>query len=360
MRNLLKLFIMILFASSSGASDEPTRYVYDEFDINNASKYTISTGDMHEWTCLFNQAFYFMNIDDTPISIDLYKKKVYWVDMDLNTKIKNNYVKLEISPAPEQLFELIHKDDELIFRMKTPHQGSTLVCDFPFKELGIEIIEYTYNSEGQKSSSKIYKDGKWFGVIGYGYYENGQINWEVYKKWDKNYLLILHGKYTLWYENGQIKFQGNFKDGKKEGKLTWWYDNGQIESEQNWKDGKKEGKLTWWDDNGQIKNEQNWKDNIPEGNWTSWFENGLQSGEGSFKDGTGTFLQLHENNQKSYEVIYKDGLGKRTRWHENGRIKFEGNYKDGKENGKVTEWNESGQIKSEKYYKDGECISGDC
>ena len=63
MRHLIKLFIMILFASSSGASDEPTRYVYDEFNIDNASKYTISTGDMHEWTCLFNQAFYFMNIN---------------------------------------------------------------------------------------------------------------------------------------------------------------------------------------------------------------------------------------------------------------------------------------------------------
>ena len=270
-------------------------------------------------------------------------------------KIKNNYVKFKPISGEEQLFELIHKDDELIFRMKTPHKGSTLVCDFPFRELGIEI-KYSYGSKGQKLMGSIYKDGKGVGLITYQYYENGQINSEIYKTID----IILHGKYTLWYENGQIKFKGNFKDGKRDGKFTWWYENGQINSEQNYKDGKWDGKFTEWYENGKKKSEHNWKDNIPDGDWTSWFENGQIGSEGNFKDGTGTFLQLHENNQKSYEVIYKDGLGKRTRWHENGQIKFEGNYKDGKENGKVTEWDESGQIKSEKNYKDGECISGDC
>ena len=159
MRHLIKLFIMILFASSSGASDEPTRYVYDEFNIDNASKYTISTGDMHEFSCLMTQIIFsqealiamknkkkfdFMNSDFTPTSIDLYKNKVYWVDLDLNTKIKNNFVKFKPISGEEQLFELIHKDPELIFRIKTPHQGSTLVCDFPFRELDSET-KYLYN-----------------------------------------------------------------------------------------------------------------------------------------------------------------------------------------------------------------------
>ena len=147
MRHLIKLFIMISFASSSGASDEPTRYVYDEFNIDNASKYTISTGDMHDITCLVTQIIFsqealiamknkkkfdFMNSDFTPTSIDLYKNKVYWVDLDLNTKIKNNFVKLDLDEEGLE-FELINKDDELIFRYKTTHQESPLVCDFPFR-----------------------------------------------------------------------------------------------------------------------------------------------------------------------------------------------------------------------------------
>ena len=40
-----------------------------------------------------------------------------------------------------------------------------------------------------------------------------------------------------YYENGQIKEEGNYKDGKREGKWTEYYENGQIEWEENYKDG---------------------------------------------------------------------------------------------------------------------------
>jgi len=152
MKKIVLCLLGIVFLSSCGGNGEPTKYVYYEFNINNASKYTISTGDMHEFSCLLTQIFFsqealtaaknkkkfdFMNSDFTPTSIDLYKNKVYWVDIDLNTKIKNNFVKFENMGLSDEdpLFELIHKDDELIFRMKTPHEGSTLVCDFPFRKL---------------------------------------------------------------------------------------------------------------------------------------------------------------------------------------------------------------------------------
>ena len=40
-----------------------------------------------------------------------------------------------------------------------------------------------------------------------------------------------------YYENGQIWYEGNYKDGKREGKWTEYYENGQIEWEENYKDG---------------------------------------------------------------------------------------------------------------------------
>ena len=152
MKKIVLCLLGIVFLSSCGGNGEPTKYVYYKFNINNASKYTISNGDMHEFSCLFTQIFFsqealtaaknkkkfdFMNSEFTPTSIDLYKNKVYWEDIDLITKIKNNFVKFEnIGLSDEDpLFELIHKDDELIFRMETPHEGSTLVCDFPFRKL---------------------------------------------------------------------------------------------------------------------------------------------------------------------------------------------------------------------------------
>ena len=62
------------------------------------------------------------------------------------------------------------------------------------------------------------------------------------------------------YENGQIKSEGNYKDGKPDGKVIDWYENGQIEAEGNYKDGKPDGKATYWHENGQIEREATYKD----------------------------------------------------------------------------------------------------
>ena len=62
------------------------------------------------------------------------------------------------------------------------------------------------------------------------------------------------------YENGQIKSEGNYKDGKPDGKVIDWYENGQIEAEENYKDGKLDGKATYWHENGQVEKEATYKD----------------------------------------------------------------------------------------------------
>ena len=38
-------------------------------------------------------------------------------------------------------------------------------------------------------------------------------------------------------ETGQMISKGYYKDGKKDGKWTYYYDTGQIREEQNYKDG---------------------------------------------------------------------------------------------------------------------------
>ena len=40
------------------------------------------------------------------------------------------------------------------------------------------------------------------------------------------------------YENGQIKSEGNYKDGKPDGKATYWHENGKIKGKVTFKDGK--------------------------------------------------------------------------------------------------------------------------
>jgi len=316
---LVLLFSLLISFNSYGASDEPTRYVYGEFNIDNASKYTISTGSMHEFSCLLTQTFFsqealsaaknkkkfdFMNSDFTPTSIDLYKNKVYWVDIDLNTKIKNNFVKFENMGLSDedQLFELMHKDDELIFRMETPHEGSTLVCDFPFNKVELDEdglpIKTTcwqtdgnwredntfyltnpsepftgknkcYHSNGNLSEEGYYKNGKVFGNWN-GWHENGQKSYESFSK-----EFIPYGEWTGWHENGEIASKEEYKNGIPYGERTFWYENGQVKKKVYYKDGMMNGVLTVWHENGQKKQEITYKDDEPISRLTEWNEDGV-------------------------------------------------------------------------------------
>ena len=42
----------------------------------------------------------------------------------------------------------------------------------------------------------------------------------------------------MYYENGQLGYKRNFKDGKLDGLYESYYENGQLESKENYKDGK--------------------------------------------------------------------------------------------------------------------------
>ena len=55
------------------------------------------------------------------------------------------------------------------------------------------------------------------------------------------------------YENGQKKWEGTYKDGKREGLLTSWHTNGQKRREGTWKDGKKVSETKWDEEGNEIK-----------------------------------------------------------------------------------------------------------
>ncbi len=61
-----------------------------------------------------------------------------------------------------------------------------------------------------------------------------------------------NGKWTAWYENGQMASEGSYQEDKKNGKWTAWYKNGQMASEGSYQEDKKIGKWTEWYENGQI------------------------------------------------------------------------------------------------------------
>ena len=53
------------------------------------------------------------------------------------------------------------------------------------------------------------------------------------------------------YQDGQLEWEENYKDGKKDGLAKYWYENGQLRFEVNWKDGEPDYSYKSWDEDGQ-------------------------------------------------------------------------------------------------------------
>jgi hypothetical protein len=61
------------------------------------------------------------------------------------------------------------------------------------------------------------------------------------------------GRYEEWYSNGQIKYNGYFKKGKRNGLCSAWYLNGQKQADEQWKNGQLNGRTRYWTENGELQ-----------------------------------------------------------------------------------------------------------
>ena len=97
----------------------------------------------------------------------------------------------------------------------------------------------------------------------------------------KNDMKPVTGIVREWYENGQLRFEYNFKDGEWDGLQREWYKNGQLRFEYPYKDGEWDGLQRAWKENGQLLYEWNNKDAAVD----PYSMNGQLESRGPHKDG---------------------------------------------------------------------------
>ena len=115
------------------------------------------------------------------------------------------------------------------------------------------------------------------------------------------------GRAVGFFENGQKRYEENYKNGKKHGFATKWYENGQKMSEENYKDGKEDGLSSFWYKNGQKNAEGNYKD----GKLMSaevWKPNGEKCPVTNVKDGNGVVVEYKEDGTERFRLTFKDGI----------------------------------------------------
>ena len=84
-----------------------------------------------------------------------------------------------------------------------------------------------------------------------------------------------------YWDNGKLKSETHYKDGKKEGLKTYWDKNGIKTGETPYKNGKLEGLETGSTVIGKY--EIPWKNGKREGLATYWYESGIKKEESYFK-----------------------------------------------------------------------------
>ena len=180
------------------------------------------------------------------------------------------------------------------------------ICDVDFSIISNsnEIIIKQCNNE-LEINDKIYLDDNnsilSFNTSKYKYLECELTFW-VYGNFNSpSDYVIEDGILKEYYDNGNIKIEYNYKNGKKNGVQKKWYLNNQLSIKYNYSNGKLDGLQKKWYENGKVKSESNYNNDILNGISRYWFSNG----------------------QLKYIKLYKDGLLVDTleSYDENGNLR---------------------------------------
>ncbi len=96
---------------------------------------------------------------------------------------------------------------------------------------------------------------------------------------------LIHGKYTAFYLNNQLKEQGTVKYGLKNKEWKYWYPDGKLKEVINWKNGVKNGSYSLYNDYGQLMAKSNFKNDKLHGKFYTYGINGIIIDKKKYKNG---------------------------------------------------------------------------
>jgi hypothetical protein len=73
---------------------------------------------------------------------------------------------------------------------------------------------------------------------------------------------LLHGLFSDFYMNKNLREKGMFKYGRKDGVWKTWHFNGELKEIYHWKNGKLNGEFVLFDEKGKLTQKGTYKDNL--------------------------------------------------------------------------------------------------
>lgn len=181
------------------------------------------------------------------------------------------------------------------------------------------------------------------------------------------------GKFEEFFENGQLKVSGQYKNKKRTGEWKSYYKTGELSSVHTYSKGKKNKVYKSFFKNGSLKYETKNIDGVfinkgyyesgnllfervlKDGFYKEYFQSGKLKIKSNYKDWqlSGVWKKFYPTGELQWAVTYiedyKDGLYKQ--FYKNGTLKVEGNTKKNKKEGDEKRYLEDGTLEWKGAYK---------
>ena len=344
------------------------------------------------------------------------------IDQLIKEELKKDYreemTKRKGTADREYTFEMEDDRTVLITRSIAGIKPETEITQY-FNSEGKLYMISSLTSETEKDLYALYrkydKNGNLF-IYSYaidgknidrGYYSDGKLAYIQELKIIKGQPPIPNGKYIEYYKNGQIKVQGNNKDGKRDGEFKAFLRNGKSAGSVFYKDGKiikstlvnsmkdnasfslttdinynlnsneiitdeflngllkqyfiynKNGLLNGesreYYEEGDIKSISHFKNDIPDGVFISYYQNGNIENKYAYVNGqaNGECFSYYENGKLEERYFLKNGEidGEAFAYYPSGKLRGKEVQKLGKREGESIIYHENGNIKQKSTFK---------
>lgn len=177
-------------------------------------------------------------------------------------------------------------------------------------------VQKAYWDDGTLKSELRYKDGKLNGDCVW-YYSNGKKALQAYYKDD-----LKEGHLMRWYVDGVLEEDCWYKNDQLDSVYRSYSKQGKLVSEAYYDEGRQNGASRKWYDNGQVFQEGQFVDGMMDGSWFIFYPSGALASKAAYKMGTGKQICYEESGYKCLEVPFVDNLkhGKELYYNPDGRV----------------------------------------
>ncbi len=253
-------------------------------------------------------------------------KHGYFKEYDLNGNLLSatKYVDGEKFEKAEELQKLDVRTDYY-------PNGKIKVVGTYTKDGVPEGVRREFDINGKVEMSYIFRYGT---IVGEGIFTNAgrrQGNWKEY------------------YDDGNLKAQGNYVDDLKDGFWKYYYKNGSLEEKGKYILGDPDSTWLWYYSDGKLLRDENFYNGLPDGLYTEYDKTGSIITQGDFLEGKKEGNWIYKVGDSKDEGIYSEGYrnGLWKSYYSDGTLRFEGKYIDDNPNGEHTWYWGNGKIKQQ-------------